>query len=163
MWNLIKNMYMNQLNEVLENLHDNKVEYSLYYSPDGFETVDKVVERLDVDRDMILKTMVISSGKGLYTFLIRGGKKLDLEAVRLEIKDEKARLAGKDELLNILGMPPGALSPLHPMIAEKTTIYLDLDSTAYDKVIVGGGTIYHVIKVSMDELIRVLKPHYSTL
>jgi len=159
----IKNIYMNQLNEVLEYLHNNNVEYVLYYSPEGFETVDKVVKQLNVDRDMILKTMVISSTKGLYTFLIRGGKRLDLDTVKLEIKDEKARLADKNELLNILGMPPGAISPIHPAIIDKTTIYLDLDSTIYDKVIVGGGTTYHVIKVSLNELIRILKPHYSTL
>jgi len=157
------NIVMNTLHDILENLHNNKVKYTLYYNPDGFESVEKVVKHLSVDEDMVLKTMIVKSVKGFYTFLIRGGKKLDINIVRLEIQDEEARLAKKTELIEGLGMPPGAISPLHPIMTEKTTIYLDLDSTGYDEVIVGGGTLYHVIKISMDELVRILKPYYSTL
>ncbi len=154
---------MKTLCEILENLHRNNIEYTLFYNPNGYESVDKVVEHLGVDRDMVLKTMIVKSGKGMYTFLIRGGKKLDLDIVRLEVKDEEARLAKKNELIEELGMPPGAISPLHPIITEKTTVYLDLDSTGYNEVIVGGGTTKHVIKISIDELVRLLKPFYSTL
>ncbi len=154
---------MKTLYEILENLHNNNVKYTLYYNPDGFESVEKVVKHLGVDEDMVLKTMVVKSVKGFYTFLIRGGKRLDIETVRLEIQDDEARLAKRSELVEGLGMPPGAISPLHPIMTLKTIVYLDLDSTGYDEVIVGGGTLHHVIKISMDELVRLLKPYYSTL
>lgn len=154
---------MKTLFEILENLHRNNVKYTLYFNPDGFESVEKVVRYLGVDHDMVLKTMVVKSVEGFYTFLIRGGKRLNMDKVRLEIKDDNARLAKKDELVESLGMQPGAISPLHPIMTMKTTIYLDLDSTDYNEVIVGGGTLQHVIKISMDELVRILKPYYLTL
>lgn len=153
---------MNPLHEVIENLEKNKISYTLYYDPDGFESVKKVVEKLNVDEDMILKTMVVWSRKGLYTFLIRGGKKLNLEEVRLEIQDGEARLANKEEIVEVVNLVPGALSPLHPNI-KKTIVYIDLDSTGYNEVIVGGGTVNHVVKVTLDDIIKLLKPYYIML
>jgi len=83
--------------------------------------------------------MLIKSRDGIYAFLIRGGKELDMEVVRGELQDEEARLATPEEMRSVIGMGPGEVSPLHPSI-EGRRAYLDLDSTRYNHVIVGGGT-----------------------
>ena len=148
--------------EILKRLEAEEIPYTLYYDPRGFETVQKVVEYLGVDPDMVLKTMLIKSRDGIYAFLIRGGKELDMEVVRGELQDEEARLATPDEMRSMVGMGPGEVSPLHPNI-EGRRAYLDLDSTRYDHVIVGGGTPKHVFKISLDDLVRLLKPFYTSI
>ena len=150
---------MDNVNEILKILESNKVDYILYYSVKGFESVKKVVETLGVDMDMVIKTMIVYSKNKLYTFLVRGGKKLDMDVVRGELQDDDARLATPKEMKEYLGIEPGEASPFHPKVMELRT-YLDLDSTRYDRVIVGGGSKYHVIQVSLDDLVRVLKPFY---
>ncbi len=148
--------------EILNRLEKEKIRYTLYYSPEGFESVEKVSKTLGVDPDKVLKTMIIYSKGRLYAFLIRGGKELDMETVRMEIQDEEARLAKPSEMREGIGMGPGEVSPLHPNL-EGIEVFLDVDSTIYNEVIVGGGTKYHVFEVSLDDLVRLLKPSYTSL
>ena len=153
---------MDNVEEIRRFLENNGINYTLYFSKDGFESVKKVVDTLGIDEDKVLKTMVIYSKGKLYTFLIRGGRKLNIEEVRNELQDEEARLASPEEMKRLLDIEPGEASPFHPKVMETRT-YLDLDSTRFDKVIIGGGSKRHVFEVALDDLVRILKPFYVML
>jgi len=153
---------MSRHHEIIDRLEHERIRYTLYYSPEGFETVEKVCNTLSVEADQVLKTMIIFSRDKLFAFLVRGGKELDLDVVRMELQDEEARLARPDEMRGRIGMGPGEVSPLHPNL-DGIEIFLDVDSTSFDEVIVGGGTKNHVFKVSLDDIVRILKPSYTSI
>mgnify|MGYP000725223350 CR=1 FL=1 len=105
----------------------------------------------------ILKTLVVIAEKRPYITILPGDKKLDFKKLSRELNVKNIRLARPIEVENILNVKPGEVSPFLDEIL-KYDVIVDKSVVNRGEVLVGGGSINHLVKVHVDEIIRVLKP-----
>ena len=105
----------------------------------------------------ILKTLVaIAKGKP-YVVILPGDRRLDFEKLSRELNVSDVRLAKPYEVEELLDVRPGEVSPFLDEIL-KCSVIIDESVRSEGEVLVGGGSIRHLVKVHVDEIVRVLKP-----
>lgn len=126
------------------------------------ETVSKASRASGFSFDKILKTMVIIAEEKPYIVILPGDKKLDFKKLSKELNVKNIRLANPNEVEELLNIKPGEVSPFLDEISKCNVI---IDESVVDKgeVLVGGGSIHHLVKVHVDEIIRVLKPEIKDI
>lgn len=123
-------------------------------------TAEEAAERLSVEVDLIIKSLVVVVGDQSYLVLIQGDRKLRQKAVRRMVHDSfgnhatDSRLATPDEVQALSGYPVGAVPPVGvdlPVIMDKPI----LDQTV---VFGGGGRTNTILEVPVEVLLRTTEP-----
>jgi len=104
----------------------------------------------------ILKTLVVIAGGRPCIVILPGDGKLDFRELSRELNVEDARLAKPDEVEELLGVKPGKVSPFLDEILNYNII-VDESVIGGGEVLVCGGSAHHLVKVHVDEIVRVLK------
>lgn len=106
----------------------------------------------------ILKTLIVKGDDEYYAVIIRGDRRLNLKklADRLGLND--VRLAKPSEIRELLGVGPGEVSPLMEGISRLHVLVDSSVLTIEGDVLVGGGTLRHLVRITPHELLRVLSP-----
>ena len=73
---------------------------------------------------------------------------------------DEVRLAKRSEVASITGVKPGEVSPLTEEI-KKLNVVVDESVLNKGVVLVGGGSLHHLVRVDVDELLRVLEPRVA--
>ncbi len=129
------------------------------------ETVETVHDASRVSgysADKILKTMVVIVEEKPYIIILSGDKKLDFKKLSKELNVRNVRLAKPSEVEKILNVKPGEVSPFLDEVLRCNVI---IDKSVVDKgeVLVGGGSLHHLVKTHVDEIIKVLKPSIKNI
>ncbi len=105
----------------------------------------------------ILKTlMVIAEGRP-HIVMLQGDRRLDLRKLSEELNARDVRLAKPEEVKELLDVEPGEVSPFLDEVL-KYSVIIDRSASDLGEVLVGGGSRHHLVKVHVDEVIRVLRP-----
>lgn len=111
-----------------------------------------------VPRDHIVKTIiVVGSNNKPYAVLLSGDKKINYDKLKKLLKVKDVKLASFETVKNITGLEPGEVSPFTKEIKSLTCI-LDSPVAKKNTIVIGGGSHYTLIKTTVSEVIRVLKP-----
>ena len=105
----------------------------------------------------ILKTMIVIAEEKPYVIILPGDRKLDFKKLSRELNVKNVRLAKPNEVENLLNVKPGEVSPFLDEIL-KYNVIIDKSVVDRNEVLVGGGSLHHLVKVHVDEIIKVLKP-----
>mgnify|MGYP000220983532 FL=1 len=124
---------------------------------ESVESVSKASKASGMPPDTIIKTLIVLADDRPYAVLLLGNYRLSLKKLRKFLGVKTVRLAKPDEVGEIVGLKPGEVSPLIDSIA-KLSVIVDEKVLKKDMVLVGGGSIHHLVKISVKELISVLKP-----
>ena len=124
---------------------------------ESVESVSKASKASGMPPDTIIKTLIVLADDKPYAVLLLGNYRLSLKKLRKFLSVKTVRLAKPDEVEEIVGLKPGEVSPLIDSIA-KLSVILDEKVLKKDIVLVGGGSIHHLVKISVKELVSVLKP-----
>ncbi len=106
--------------------------------------------------------MIVIAGSKPYAVILPGDKKLDFKRLAVVTGAEKIRLARHSEVINITGVKPGEVSPLTEDV-KKLNVVVDESVLNKGEVLVGGGSLHHLVLVNVNELIRVLKPKIANV
>ncbi|MET1101738.1 MAG: YbaK/EbsC family protein [Pyrodictiaceae archaeon] len=121
------------------------------------ESVESASRASRVPPHSIVKTLILVVDDEPYAVLVPGDRRLDLGKLRRLLGARRARLAKPSELEEIVGLKPGEVSPLVESVA-RLRVVLDKEVLGRDVVLVGGGSIHHLVKVRVSELVSVLNP-----
>lgn len=141
--------------EVVNNIKDNKLRAQIFEFPETVETVLKASQLIKEPPESIVKTLLVKTKLNEYLALIvRGDRKVD----NIKLSNYLGcdfKLASADEVLNILKVPLGAVSPLLKNILVLRRV---VDPKILEKkyVICGGGTLKALVKISTEDLIKFL-------
>ena len=108
----------------------------------------------------ILKTLIVIAGGVPYAVILPGDRRLDLKSMAKLTGADEVRLAKRSEVASITGVKPGEVSPLTEEI-KKLNVVVDESVLNKGVVLVGGGSLHHLVRVDVDELLKVLEPRVA--
>lgn len=121
------------------------------------ESVSSASRALSFPPSRILKTLVVIAGEKPYVVILPGDRKLDFKKLSRELNVRKVKLVRPKDVEGLLNVKPGEVSPFLDEVLRFDVI-IDKSVLGRGEVLVGGGSLHHLVKVHVDEIIRVLKP-----
>ena len=153
---------MSAVNKIKEFIRKYGIRAEILEFKDTVESVASASRASGVSKDKILKTLIVIAGSKPYAVILPGDKKLDFKRLAVVTGAEKIRLARHSEVINITGFKPGEVSPLTEDV-KKLNVVVDESVLNKGEVLVGGGSLHHLVLVNVNELIRVLKPKIANV
>lgn len=151
--------------ETLEYLDARGVEYVLEEHPAVFNMEElKGIELKYPDRDA--KNLFVRDDKktGWYLITVRGDKRVDLNGFRKKFGLRRLSFASAEELLSVMGLIPGAVTPLGLLndAERKVTLYLD---AAFSGGLIGVHPNDNTATVWLkaEDLTRLIREHGNTV
>ena len=126
------------------------------------ETVSSASKASGYPERRILKSLVVFANGKPYVAIVRGDKKLGFKKFAKAVGAKRVRLAKINEVSKVVGVNPGEVSPLLESILK---LPVTLDNSVLEKktVLVGGGSLKHLVKIDVSELVRVLNPKIAEI
>jgi len=142
--------------DVVSIIREYGIKAELLVFNDTVESVSKASKLTNEPSSRIIKTLLIKASGDYVITVVRGDRRVDLRKLAEYLKCD-VRMAGYDEVLNVLGVPPGAVTPISRRVLSLRRI-LDPKILSEPYVICGGGTLNSLIKLGTEDLIKFLKP-----
>ena len=104
--------------------------------------------------------------RNYYLITVKGNKKVNLKEFRKSNNTRNLSFTSEDDLMNILGLIPGAVTPLGLLNDKdlKVTFYLDKDFVYEDSIIgIHPNDNTATIWIKVDDLINIIKDHDNTV
>ncbi|MFQ5832951.1 MAG: aminoacyl-tRNA deacylase [Candidatus Thorarchaeota archaeon] len=110
-------------------------------------------EQLGVSPDHIIKTVVFrTSDQELILAIVKGEHRASSKRIAKALRIEPPTLATPEEALELTGYKVGGTPPISVARAQ---VLIDPHVMMMENVIGGGGTDYHLLRISPDEILRV--------
>lgn len=150
-------MKLDRFIEIVNLLEKNNIPYTMFYDPEGYESVDKASEKTGYPPDKILKTMILEVDGELMVYILKGNEKIDIEKMKKALGARNIRLASPSRIYEETRLKIGGISMLHPNI-HKLRTYISATCLTLNDVVVGGGDKYHLFKVGINDILKIAKP-----
>ncbi len=97
-------------------------------------------------------TLILKSEKGMYALVVCGGReKVDLEMIRKSINCTEINLAEKSEVIEVLGMKPGAIA----LVGHNLPCILDNRLFNSEYIFGGAGDFNYTLKINPRDLEKI--------
>lgn len=120
------------------------------------ETVEKASRLSGEPPSRIVKTLLIKAGGSYVVAVVRGDRRVDYGKAQ-QVLGSPVLLASPSEVKAVLGVEPGAVTPISSRIRELRVV-LDPKVLKNEYVLCGGGSINRLYKVRTRDLVEYLKP-----
>jgi len=148
---------MNPKEEIYRNIKEFKLRAQMLEFTDTIETVSKACKLSGEPPNVIVKTLLMRVEDNDYIILIvRGDRRVDNIKLSRYL-GSTAKLAAPDEVLRVLGVPAGAVSPLLSNVLRFRRL-LDPKILEKEYVVCGGGDLNTLVRIVTEDLINYLKP-----
>ncbi len=142
--------------KVVEDLEVEVLEFE-----DTVETVEKASLLSGYPPEMIVKTLLLKACGTYLIAIVRGDRRIDYDKA-LRYLGSRPALANPAEVLRILGLEAGAVTPLNPLV-KNTRVILDPAITAFSEVVCGGGSKNVLFKLRTKDLVDYLRPEIADI
>lgn len=147
--------------EVLELLDQQGVEYDLVEHKAVF-TIDEVLELDLPQEDSAAKNLFVRDDKKRHYYLvtINGEKKADFKELRAYLNERPLKFASEDDLMAIMGLPKGSVTPFGILNDEECKVRVLMDSV-YKGGIIGihPNDNTATVWLKMDDLEKIIRAH----
>jgi len=148
---------MNPKEEIYRNIKEFKLRAQMLEFTDTVETVSKACKLSGEPPNVIVKTLLMRVEDNDYIILIvRGDRRVDNIKLSRYL-GSTAKLVAPDEVLRVLGVPAGAVSPLLDNVLKFRRL-LDPKILEKEYVVCGGGDLNTLVRIVTEDLIKYLKP-----
>jgi len=148
---------MNPKEEIYRNIKEFKLRAQMLEFTDTVETVSKACKLSGEPPNVIVKTLLMRVEDNDYIILIvRGDRRVDNIKLSRYL-GSTAKLVAPDEVLRVLGVPAGAVSPLLSNVLKFRRL-LDPKILEKEYVVCGGGDLNTLVRIVTEDLINYLKP-----
>jgi Cys-tRNA(Pro)/Cys-tRNA(Cys) deacylase len=121
-----------------------------------------VANKIGVDPEKVFKTLVTRGEKnGINVFCIPVTEELDLKKAAVASGNKKIEMIKEKELLPLTGYIKGGCSPIG--MKKKYPTYIDETAQLFDEIYVSAGVRGMQIKISPEELVKILECDYAEL
>lgn len=136
----------------------NGVEVEVLEFTDTVETVEKASRLSNEPPSRIIKTLLLKTSKGYVIAIARGDRKISYKKAS-QLLGPGVSLARPEEVKAILGVEPGAVTPILQTVKELRVI-LDPSILELEKeyVLCGGGSLHRLFRLKTRELLNFLEP-----
>ncbi len=125
---------------------------------EGVETVERAAKASGAPPDSIIKTLLVKAGGQYVVVLARGTVRVDMDALSRAL-GAPAAMAKAKEVREVLGVEPGAVTPLSERV-KALKVIADPGILQYEYVLAGGGATNKLIKVKVADLVNALRPTF---
>lgn len=145
------------IEKILEKFRVNKIYYRLNENLEVISIKD-VNEKLGLDKNKCIKTLVFNIKGEIYIIAIRGIDKLDYKklAIVLSVKREYIKMADKYIIEEVLGYEIGGIAPFSEN--ENIKIIYDKNILKIDNMYCGAGSNLKTLEICCEDLIKYIKP-----
>ncbi len=141
--------------EISENIEKSRLRAQILEFTDTVETVYKASRLVNEPPERIVKTILVKTRKGEYlSLIVRGDRRIDNDKLSAYLGSE-VRMATADEVLNVLKVPPGAVSPLLSSVSVLRRV-VDPKILEKEYIVCGGGSLRTLVKIVTEDLIKFL-------
>jgi len=148
---------MSGVEEVKKFIEEHDLDAKILQFDQPVRTVEEAAERSKVDPSEIVKTIILIADDRPIAAIIQGNKKIDLEKLRKVLNANYVRLAKPSEVLKLLGIGIGAVSPLLNSM-KRIRCIIDEKVLMMKKVLAGGGSEKTLVLIRPEDLAEILKP-----
>jgi Cys-tRNA(Pro) deacylase len=126
------------------------------------KTVGEAVKELQLDRHIILKTVVmIYDSKQPILAYVLGDRKVSYRKLRRALNAKSIRLASPEEVPAITGYEAGAVPPIGHK--KPIRVFMDREALKLARVVGGGGKVNRLLSVDTQDILRIMKPEIVEL
>jgi len=124
-----------------------------------FDTVVMGSERASkvVSEGVVVKSIVLIADDKPILCILRGKDRIDLEKIKKLKNCKEVRLAKAKEVKEITGYDIGGVPPFGHLNKLETIVDEKIRELANETLFLGGGSHYHLLKITGKELFRVLE------
>lgn len=135
----------------------NGVEVEVLEFSETVENVEKASKLSGEPPSRIVKTLLLKAGENFVIALVRGDRKVDYVKAS-KVLGVAVRLAKRDDVVEVLGIEPGAVTPLLDKV-KLFKVVMDPTILVNEYVLCGGGSLNRLFKVKVKDLVDYLKPY----
>lgn len=132
------------------------IEVEVLEFDDTVETVEKASRVSGEPANRIAKTVLLKGGSGYLVVVARGDRRIDYGKVA-RLLGHRATLADVADVKKVLGVEPGALTPISSAV-KSLRVILDPAILELDYVLCGSGALNKLYRVKARDLVSYLKP-----
>lgn len=148
---------MSGVEEVKKFIEEHDLDAKILQFDEPVRTVEEAAERSKADPSEIVKTIILIADDRPIAAIIQGNRKIDLEKLRKVLNANYVRLAKPSEVLKLLGIGIGAVSPLLNSM-KRIRCIIDEKVLMMKKVLAGGGSEKTLVLIKPEDLAEILKP-----
>jgi len=148
---------MSGVEEVERFIREHGLDVEILRFDEPVRTVEEAAERSKTDPSEIVKTMILIADDRPIAAMVQGDRRIDLRKLRRVLKADYVRLAKPGEVLKLLGIGVGAVSPLLNSM-KRIKCVMDERILMKERVLAGGGSEKTLISVRPKDLAEILKP-----
>jgi len=148
---------MSGVEEVKKFIEEHDLDAKILQFDEPVRTVEEAAERSKADPSEIVKTIILIADDRPIAAIIQGNRKIDLEKLRKVLNAKYVRLAKPSEVLKLLGIGIGAVSPLLNSM-KRIRCIIDEKVLMMKKVLAGGGSEKTLVLIKPKDLAEILKP-----
>ncbi|HDD56396.1 MAG TPA: YbaK/EbsC family protein [Nitrososphaeria archaeon] len=148
---------MSGVEEVKKFIEEHDLDVKILQFDEPVRTVEEAAERSKTDPSEIVKTIILIADDRPIAAIIQGNRKIDLEKLRKVLNAKYVRLAKPSEVLKLLGIGIGAVSPLLNSM-KRIRCIIDEKVLMMKKVLAGGGSEKTLVLIKPKDLAEILKP-----
>ncbi|MCD6126090.1 MAG: YbaK/EbsC family protein, partial [Thaumarchaeota archaeon] len=148
---------MSGVEEVKKFIEEHDLDAKILQFDEPVRTVEEAAERSKADPSEIVKTIILIADDRPIAAIIQGNRKIDLEKLRKVLNANYVRLAKPSEVLKLLGIGIGAVSPLLNSM-KRIRCIIDEKVLMMKKVLAGGGSEKTLVLIKPKDLAEILKP-----
>jgi prolyl-tRNA editing enzyme YbaK/EbsC (Cys-tRNA(Pro) deacylase) len=146
-------MWPEPVERVARELRAAAAEATIQEFPHGTPTAEAAAKAIGCSLDQIVKSIVFVTGRSYLVALVPGNRRADAASVAKAADVPEARVATAEEVVDAMGLEPGAVSPfplprVHRVLMERTLLQ-------HPKVWFGAGTPAHMASLAPGELQRI--------
>lgn len=147
--------------EVLGLLDQQGIEYELVEHKAVF-TIDEVLDLDLPQEDSAAKNLFIRNDKkkNYYLVTINGEKKADFKKLREYLNERPLKFASENDLMSIMGLPKGSVTPFGILNDEECKVRVLMDSVYKGETIgIHPNDNTATVWLNMDDLEKIIKEH----
>ncbi len=148
---------MSGVEEVKKFIEEHDLNVKILQFDEPVRTVEEAAERSGVGPSEIVKTMILIADDRPIAAIVQGDRRIDLRKLRRVLKADYVRFAKPGEVLKLLGIEVGAISPLLNSM-KRIRCVMDERILTKERVLAGGGSENTLISVRPKDLAEILKP-----
>ncbi len=135
----------------------------LSYAIKEGESVDglTVSEKIGYSVTYVHKTLLATSGKNFYVFVIPVDKELDLKKAAKVVREKKIEMLAAKDLLGVTGYVRGGCSPIG--MKKLFPTYIAETAQKLDFMIVSGGKIGLQVKLAPQDLAKIVQAQFADI
>lgn len=140
---------------LLDLLNKNKVSFELVVFKESVKDSKSSASASNFALDRIVKTILfVDKSNNVFSVIIRSSERVCRHKVRSFFDCSKLSLIGFDDVSGFVGFPAGGVPPF----GYSAKFIIDSDLGDDEEVLVGGGTIYSLIRIRVRDIKKLCNP-----